>query len=281
MALYAFDGTWNEDEAEEAKDSNVVKFRDAYLGHVFYLEGVGTRLGFIGKLLGGLSGAGGHIRIDEALDGLEQNFRKGDRDIDIVGFSRGAALALHFANAVREEKHHALIRFLGLFDVVASFGLPGNDLNVGWKLNLPSHVRRCFHAMALDERRGNFPVTRVLPGKGTSVADGRLREVWFRGGHSDVGGSGPVGLTNITLPWMFSRAALANLPIAGAKVMKAMVLRNPAAPISRNFDVLMDPQRKIGPSDWIHESVKPRGNQGGVNHNDPPAGCRTTGDGAA
>ena len=27
MALYAFNGTWNEDEVDEAKDTNVVKFR--------------------------------------------------------------------------------------------------------------------------------------------------------------------------------------------------------------------------------------------------------------
>jgi hypothetical protein len=58
MALYAFDGTWNEDEANEAKDTNVVKFSDAYAGRKFYLEGVGTRLGFVGKILGGVTGAG-------------------------------------------------------------------------------------------------------------------------------------------------------------------------------------------------------------------------------
>jgi len=278
MALYAFDGTWNEDEADEAKDSNVVRFCDAYVGSVFYLEGVGTRLGFIGKILGGLTGAGGHIRIDEALESLDHHFRHGDRDIDISGFSRGAALALHFANLVQEKQPEAIIRFLGLFDVVASFGLPGNNLNVGWKLTLPPNVERCYHAMALDERRGNFPVTRIHPEKKSVTEDDRLREVWFRGVHSDVGSSASVGLSSIALSWMFSRAALANLPLAGSKVLEAQSLRDPDAPISRNFDILPDPQRKVGPGDWVHDSVKPRGNQGGVVHNDPPAGSRTTGD---
>lgn len=32
MALYAFDGTWNEDQEENLNDTNVVKFRDAYIG---------------------------------------------------------------------------------------------------------------------------------------------------------------------------------------------------------------------------------------------------------
>lgn len=280
MAIYAFDGTWNEDETDEAKDTNVVKFCDAYLGSVFYLEGVGTRLGFIGKILGGLTGAGGRVRMDEALDSLDKNFKRGDHDIDIIGFSRGSALALHFANMIHQEKGAAVIRFLGVWDVVASFGMPGNDLNVGWKLTLPPNVRRCFHAMALDERRGNFPVTRIRTEEVHPSGDERIKEVWFRGVHSDVGGSASVGLSSIALSWMFSRAALANLPLAGANVLNTQYLRDPGAPISINFDILPDPQRKVGVSDWVHDSVKPRGNQGGVVHNDPPTGSRTTGDNA-
>lgn len=149
MALYAFDGTWNEDEAGESKkETNVVRFRDAYTKKPpFYLEGVGTRLegvgtrgGFVGKLLGGLTGAGGFIRIKEATDALKKNFAAGDRDVDIIGFSRGAALALHFANQVNEELNGAEVRFVGVWDTVASFGIPGNNLNIGWKLTLPANV---------------------------------------------------------------------------------------------------------------------------------------------
>ena len=57
MVLYAFDGKWNEDEADEAKETNVLKFCKCLPldMRVFYLEGVGTRIRFIGKLLGGLS----------------------------------------------------------------------------------------------------------------------------------------------------------------------------------------------------------------------------------
>jgi hypothetical protein len=43
MALYAFDGTWNVDEKEPTRDTNVVKFRDMYEGPVEYQQGVGTR----------------------------------------------------------------------------------------------------------------------------------------------------------------------------------------------------------------------------------------------
>lgn len=92
MALYAFDGTWNDDEADEAKETNVLQFRKCLSPgtNAFYLEGVGTRLGFIGKLLGGVTGAGGHFRIHEAKQQLDQYFAQGDRRVDIIGFSRGA-----------------------------------------------------------------------------------------------------------------------------------------------------------------------------------------------
>ncbi len=106
MALYAFDGTWNGDKADEAKETNVRKFCLCLPAdmNVFYLEGVGTRMGFIGKLLGGAMGAGGHFRIHEAMEKLRQFVAEGDRTVDIIGFSRGAALALHFANQVQEEQ---------------------------------------------------------------------------------------------------------------------------------------------------------------------------------
>lgn len=46
MVLYAFDGKWNEDEADEAKETNVLKFCKCLPldMRVFYLEGVGTRI---------------------------------------------------------------------------------------------------------------------------------------------------------------------------------------------------------------------------------------------
>lgn len=105
MALYAFDGTWNVDEADEIKETNVLAFCKCLPldMRVFYLEGVGSRLGFIGKLLGGLAGAGGRFRIARAMEQLNQFFAEGDRTVDIIGFSRGAAIALHFANQVQRR----------------------------------------------------------------------------------------------------------------------------------------------------------------------------------
>lgn len=274
MALYAFDGTWNEDEEEEGKETNVLKFCKCLPldMNVFYLEGVGTRGGFIGKLLGGLTGAGGRFRIKEAMERLDKYFAEGDRVIDIIGFSRGSALALHFANQVNEEKDGEEVRFLGIWDTVASFGLPGNDLNIGWDLTLPDNVKKCFHAMALDERRGNFPVTRVKAPKGGLSTEGRVQEVWFRGVHSDVGGGQSLGLSSITLSWMLRRAKECGLPVVEERLQEHEAKRNPEAAISKNLDPKKDPERTINPHDFVHESVKPRGNTGRLAHNNPPSG---------
>ena len=98
MALYAFDGTWNEAKDKDdshAQNTNVFRFHQAYHKHSntddFYLPGVGTRLGVVGKIFGGAFGLGELPRLDEAYDHLCAAWAAGDRPIDIVGFSRGAA----------------------------------------------------------------------------------------------------------------------------------------------------------------------------------------------
>lgn len=230
MALYAFDGT-NDDSRDETTDvagvgrsTNVWKFYSAYDGQTsfagiknVYVPGVGTRLGAVGHVVGGAFGAGWLDRINDAYDALCASWAAGDRTIDIVGFSRGSAIALDFANKVAKHgirrgdtvvEPNPKIRFLGLFDVVAAFGVANlgfafAELNVGHHLGLPSNVEHCFHAIALDERRPSFMVTRV---------DGAY-QVWFRGVHSDIGGGNEnVGLSNITLRWMYRKAMLAGLP---------------------------------------------------------------------
>lgn len=274
MALYAFDGTWNEDEENEEKDTNVAKFYSAYQDNKFYLKGVGTRLGFIGKLLGGVIGSGGRFRIEEAVKELKKNFDSGDKIVDIIGFSRGAALALHFSNEVVEEYPDAEIRFLGIWDVVASFGLPGNKVNIGWHLTLPKNVKKCCHAMALDERRGNFEPTRVKGSDGPITDEGRLEEVWFRGVHSDVGGGMSLGLSSIALCWIMRRAIDIGVPLDALEFKRYTDLKDFKAPISKNFDPKKDPARSIESTDLVHETVYPRGIVDGKEHNDPPAGLQ-------
>jgi hypothetical protein len=263
MALFAFDGTWNDRrvddvttaELETDRNTNVVRFLEAYESEpCLHFKGIGTRAGALGKVVGGMFGAGGRRRIHEAL--AHARGAHGE-PVDIIGFSRGAALALAFANRLAQESSNegaVPVRFLGLFDVVGAFGIPFDlgplrfqQVNVGYALTLPPTVQYCFHAMALDERRQTFALTRV---------DG-AHEVWFRGAHSDIGGgNGNVGLNMIALAWMVRKGLACGLPLSRTALDAAAAAADPLAavrwpdpdPISNRF-------RTVRPDDLVHHTV--------------------------
>jgi uncharacterized protein (DUF2235 family) len=276
MALYAFDGTGQRDdnpELEDVKDTNVARFFFAYRpsdadlpiddrsNH--YQRGIGSA-GLLRRALGTVTGFGGRTFVRRALDKLRDNIERGDTTIDVVGFSRGSALALDFVNEIAKGKANVpngsipTVRFLGLFDCVPSFGVPISPLNIGWDLDVPANVRRCFHALALDERRGNFHLHRPKE-LGQSESD-RLMEVWFRGVHSDVGGNGaderpPRGLASIPLNWMFVNAQACGLQFDQTFVAQNKAAARAEAEMLDNFDPLEAAFRKIRDGDFVHETV--------------------------
>ena len=272
MALYAFDGTWNNEKDAGRYDlnTNVVRFKDLYTGRKFFYQGVGTRHGLVGKIVGGAFGVGGHDRIEEAKRDLARQLAGGDRDIDIVGFSRGAALAVHFANVICDGitfagRHEVPpVRFLGVFDIVAAFGIPidlgisFNRINLGYKLGLARCVQHCYHAIALDEARKAFRPTRVRGGC----------EVWFRGVHSDVGGGNDNhALNDITLRWMLRKAIATGLPMATDCVGTSCKRIDVGGRIGDNFDKILSRPREPKQDDSFHYTVAER--TGCVNPPDP------------
>jgi uncharacterized protein (DUF2235 family) len=283
MPLYAFNGTWNSEKTdvlttpdnEYYTNTNVLKFRDAYSGtNGYYTNGVGTRFGAFGRFFGGAFGVGGHDRINDALDHVRARLAAGDGTIDVVGFSRGAALALAFTNRVYKQVidprtgKPPVIRFLGLWDVVGSFGIPINlgpflfqEYNLGYTLTLPQNVEYCYHAMALDERRQTFRVTRL---KGAC-------EVWFRGAHSDVGGgNGNLGLNNIAFCWLLRKAAASGLPVDQVRMLEASTASKPATDVKWPRDLVKNSKRTIAIDDRVHHTVA-KGMH--PDCNDPHASC--------
>ncbi|MFK5984029.1 MAG: DUF2235 domain-containing protein [Pseudomonadota bacterium] len=269
MALYAFDGTGNEDDNNEvtgvSEDSNVRNFYEAYTEKKEYIAGVGTRYGALGKFFGGLFGAGGETRIEEMFSMLETNWKSGDRNIDIIGFSRGAALAVHFANVIKNvglkvdgDTVIPEVRFLGLWDIVGAFGIPRDivfkfqSINIGYDLTLADNVNNCFHAMSLHERRDCFKITRLNK---KHIIEG-ANETWFRGVHSDVGGGlKNSGLESISLSWMFDNAINCGLPISEEHMELTKQQHNNMAPVSHNPDIIIGPRRRILPKDVIHSTA--------------------------
>lgn len=153
--------------------------------------------------------------------------------IDIIGYSRGAALARHFGNLIEQHVDQGLfsfadplrgqvtacvdLRFMGLFDTVAQFGL-GGALNAQYDFSIASAWSWVAHAVALHERRSLFPLL-AATGKGYI----NLNEVPFIGAHADVGGGTPPGvadaaagsgdLSDIALNWMVWQARAAAVPL--------------------------------------------------------------------
>ncbi len=99
---------------------------------------------------------------------------------------------------------------------------------------LDTNVGFARHALAIDENRERFPyvpwarsadVTRM---EERAAADGRklpwLRQVWFAGNHSDVGGSYPEDesrLSDIALDWMVSElTAIPEPPIISERMLR-------------------------------------------------------------
>jgi uncharacterized protein (DUF2235 family) len=201
LALYAFDGTG----MTYRDQSHVGILYSIYNGNKWYEKGVGST--WDGPLdnpwVGGFAGSGGATRLESMYQKFLEYYGGGDHDIDIIGFSRGSALAREFANMLYErgyetteswsgigrrgrktDKCPVKIRFVGLFDTVGSFGIPGNHIDFGIRMNLPPNVEHAAQALAQDEKRALFPVTR-LNAAGPGQA---FNEQVFPGDHSDIGG---------------------------------------------------------------------------------------------
>lgn len=203
LVLFAFDGTDNSSEVSELErlggsETNVARFLDLYdSGNRNYVSGVGTqhhengRTNYLGeqyqnilpKGFGPIPDRGGNYTGRERIERMWDYFvdeaealdDKTVMDIDIVGFSRGAAQAREFANTLTELlvehegrqliRYPAIdpgtrreitrcqpvkLRFMGLFDTVLSTDLP---FAADYRLAIPDEFAYVAHAVALNEYR--------------------------------------------------------------------------------------------------------------------------------
>ena len=229
--VVGLDGTWNEPERKPdgtVTGTNVVKFLSALskrgqLQH--YESGAGTRAWEL--LPGGIYGYGLDKRILGAYRFLRRCYNDGkpreNNRLFIVGFSRGAYAARRLAgllahsgvpvNASDVERGWQMyqnrdtasadamkaqgryfdveIEMVGIWDTVKATNDPDYDDN-----ELSANVIAGYHAMAVDECRRFFPILRWND-------DPRVREMWFSGSHSDVGGGCvAMDLSDVALSWM-------------------------------------------------------------------------------
>jgi uncharacterized protein (DUF2235 family) len=112
----------------------------------------------------------------------------------------------------------AKLTMVGVWDTVGSLGIPAifggvSPLLYGFlDTTLHPDVLNAYHALAIDEKRAEFPATLwTSPSPGQTV-----EHAWFCGVHCDVGGSYPAdsngsALSDLTLAWMMSKASALGL----------------------------------------------------------------------
>lgn len=264
-----FDGTGNSLYEEEPRPadqqgySNVARLfmahspSDVSKGMVReYVQGVGTKFPEIADPGGNIGAATGYMGMDrvnwaEKRLALAINTQKarglkiGTLHVAVFGFSRGATLARAFVTRLANQAHQRggtwirdgtsfRIYFLGVFDTVASVGLPRDHGTYAKDLGVPSIVERCVHMVAGHELRFAFPVDSVR-------RDGRypanVIEYVFPGAHSDIGGgyaSNEQGRSNayakLPLHTMYREALMAGVPISPAEKWAPTVAKEFAVP---------------------------------------------------
>lgn len=278
LILFAFDGTGNTEDAGQLAAlengfSNVFNFRELYNdGNRRYISGVGTidysdpnrpidpkdYVPAIVKLLPfattiekdmafNYSGRARVERMQEYFN-AEADLLEDDNqamDVDIIGFSRGAAQARDFANQIMKNTKQDLFgnywyvykdpqnrpqcqkvnfRFMGLWDTVLSTDAPLGTYN----LHVPEAFQHVAHAIALNEHRGD--TFRTLPGStgafplqsivGVTIPANQTRiEKGFIGAHADIGGGfrNNNELAQVALTWMVEQAKLAGVSMKTVK----------------------------------------------------------------
>ncbi|MDE2088970.1 MAG: DUF2235 domain-containing protein, partial [Gammaproteobacteria bacterium] len=290
LILFAFDGTANTYTEEHGKDdfSNVYKFyRDLYNdGARFYITGVGARdpdSGIEnpwykgGKKADIAKSLTGKERIAYMIQQFENYVRTAKEDIidiDVIGFSRGAAQGRDFVNQLvartsngvysfRSEDgaqycHKVNFRFLGLWDTVLS------SHTGSYNLIVPDAVKYVAHAVAVNEHRTLFPGESIFSSPSASSSAGVRIERGFIGAHSDIGGGYAEGdLSDVTLNWIYQQAQLAGIKLVPQIPDQYAVVSNPIWHDSNTkfmgsgFDDEGDRRFNYQDGTWYNQKVAP------------------------
>jgi uncharacterized protein (DUF2235 family) len=136
------------------------------------------------------------------------------------------------------------VAFVGVWETVAAYGTPLAELTRGiddWVFPLSNPdtflspgVEVARHALALDDERDTFHplLWDEVEERKSRAPRGRLRQVWFAGMHSDVGGGYPDdSLSYPPLHWMMAEALKAGLRFRPDAMEKVAFPKSASAPL--------------------------------------------------
>jgi uncharacterized protein (DUF2235 family) len=119
------------------------------------------------------------------------------------------------------------IDFMGVWDTVTSIGL-FNTLSLP-KTTTNPFIKVIRHAVAIDERRAYYRQNLFI----RAAATQDIKEVWFAGVHSDVGGSyaqAESGLSQLALEWMIGQSMPFGLVVDPIKLNQVVLNVNTGNP---------------------------------------------------
>jgi hypothetical protein len=172
-----------------------------------YVEGIGTEDDKTDSINGMAFGQGPtgilgkvEIGIERLLDEINNRLAKGQPIeslyLDCFGFSRGAAAARNFIHSAIFRTENSLIhqlqsnrhvvwetkiKFVGLYDTVASHGLLSCNDTEDLQLDAIKYAEYVVQLAAADEHRKHYPLTNIK-----SASHGV--QLFLPGAHSDIGG---------------------------------------------------------------------------------------------
>ncbi len=292
------DGTGNEygrNNTNVVEIYSVVVKSEKQIG--FYDPGVGTggweyneEQGILKAKKDQATGEGLQNNVNDAYRFLMASYEPGDK-IYLFGFSRGAftvrslAGMLHKCGLLREDNDNLLefaskiyntkgndkiaagfkatfsrscpVHFIGVWDTVESLALNAGKKWHNGRLN--PEVKHGYHALAIDEKRSDFPPS--LWEEKKKASGQTIEQVWFAGVHSDVGGwYDERGLSNIALRWMVDKAAACGMQVDKARA--AVYKPNPHDNMHESYSGFWifrgKHVRKIPEGAMIHASVEER-----------------------
>lgn len=267
-----------EEDLEKDFPSNVLMLARAIAPadqHVFYDWGLGS---YHDRVVAGVSGRGIHKNIIDGYRYIVQNYAEGDRIflfgfsrgaytvralcglINNCGIVKRPHAALieqawsiykssadryhpdaDAAESFRAQHSHPsrAVHFVGVWDTVGALGVPFSFLGLldsrdeFYDTKMGPNVAYARHALSIDERREDFAPTIWTPRPGVD-----LKQVWFAGVHSDVGGAYPpddgsgARASDIPLAWMIKQAAACGLRLE--EHLAQGLSNEPAAQIHRS-----------------------------------------------
>jgi uncharacterized protein (DUF2235 family) len=151
--------------------------------------------------------------VEEAVEKVYKRYGATDE-------ARQKRVSLGAAFKAKYRSTRASPHFIGVWDTVRALGLPGTSSLVGWRhafhdASLDRDVPYARHALSIDENREVFEpvIWEVSP---QDIESGRVKQVWFAGVHSDVGGAYGDDrlLGDLSLEWMIGELNAIPEPLA-------------------------------------------------------------------